>query len=66
MTRCTPSQPATGERREWFAKGTNLRRGDCPGIPLEPIRKAFMGKGIILWLLGIPLPIIILIVLFWH
>jgi hypothetical protein len=49
-----------------FAKGTNAPWGDCPDIPLEPIRKAFMGKGIILWLLGIPLPIIILIVLFWH
>lgn len=49
-----------------FAKGTNALWEDCPDIPLEPIRKAFMGKGIILWLLGIPLPIIILIVLFWH
>jgi len=25
-----------------------------------------MGKGILLWLLGIPIPIIILIMLFWH
>jgi hypothetical protein len=25
-----------------------------------------MGRGILLWLLGIPLPIIILILLFWH
>jgi hypothetical protein len=25
-----------------------------------------MGKGILLWLLGIPLPIIILLLLFWH
>jgi hypothetical protein len=25
-----------------------------------------MGKGIILWLLGIPIPIIILILLLWH
>jgi hypothetical protein len=25
-----------------------------------------MGKGILLWLLGIPIPIIILILLFWH
>jgi hypothetical protein len=24
------------------------------------------GKGILLWLLGIPLPIIILLALFWH
>jgi len=25
-----------------------------------------MGKGILLWLLGVPLPIIILLALFWH
>jgi len=24
------------------------------------------GRGLLLWLLGIPLPIIILLVLFWH
>jgi len=24
------------------------------------------GKGILLWLIGIPLPIIILLALFWH
>ena len=25
-----------------------------------------MGRGILLWLLGIPIPIIILLMLFWH
>jgi len=25
-----------------------------------------MGRGILLWMLGIPLPIIILLALFWH
>jgi len=25
-----------------------------------------MGKGLLLWMLGIPLPIIILLALFWH
>jgi hypothetical protein len=25
-----------------------------------------VGKGIVLWLLGIPIPLIILILLFWH
>ena len=25
-----------------------------------------MGKGILLWLLGIPLPIILLLLLVWH
>jgi hypothetical protein len=27
---------------------------------------AAMGKGILLWLLGIPIPIIILVLLFWR
>lgn len=25
-----------------------------------------MGKGILLWLIGIPIPIILLLALFWH
>jgi len=25
-----------------------------------------MGKGILLWLIGIPIPIIILLLIFWH
>jgi len=25
-----------------------------------------MGKGILMWLLGIPIPIIILLLIFWH
>jgi hypothetical protein len=41
----------------------------------EPVARRFclhveeevaMGKGILLWLLGIPIPIIILILIFWH
>ena len=30
------------------------------------LEEALVGKGILLWLLGIPLPIIILLLLFWH
>jgi hypothetical protein len=30
------------------------------------IEEKVVGKGILLWLLGIPLPIIILLLLFWH
>ena len=30
------------------------------------VRRTVMGKGILLWLIGIPLPIIILLLLFWH
>jgi hypothetical protein len=28
--------------------------------------EANMGRGILLWLLGVPIPIIILLALFWH
>jgi len=28
--------------------------------------RRLMGRGILLWLLGIPIPIIILLALFWH
>jgi hypothetical protein len=28
--------------------------------------RQLMGRGILLWLLGIPIPIIILLLLFWH
>jgi hypothetical protein len=29
-------------------------------------RRFSMGRGILLWLLGVPIPVIILILLFWH
>ena len=29
-------------------------------------RECVMGRGILLWMLGIPIPIIILLALFWH
>jgi hypothetical protein len=29
-------------------------------------RNAIMGRGILLWLLGVPIPVIILLALFWH
>jgi hypothetical protein len=28
--------------------------------------EAAMGRGILLWLLGVPIPIIILVLLLWH
>jgi hypothetical protein len=31
-----------------------------------PKAEVIMGRGILLWLLGIPIPIIILILLFWR
>jgi hypothetical protein len=39
-----------------------------PSLPLRnsAVQEEAMGKGILLWLLGIPIPIIILILIFWH
>jgi hypothetical protein len=40
-----------------------------PGIRrfcLHVEEEVAMGRGILLWLLGIPIPIIILILIFWH
>jgi hypothetical protein len=45
-----------------------LRRNFCPGLTLSarsPIsEEKKMGRGLLLWLIGIPLPIILLIWLF--
>jgi hypothetical protein len=35
-------------------------------FPSDPIRRRIMGKGILLWLLGVPIPIILLLWLFFH
>jgi hypothetical protein len=32
----------------------------------QQLGRVYMGKGILLWLIGIPIPIILLILLFWH
>jgi hypothetical protein len=32
----------------------------------SPNREVVMGRGILLWLLGVPIPIIILLALIWH
>jgi hypothetical protein len=69
-------------RREGFAlrprapRGTCAgRRGNSPGAGTFRFRtvrlysrwkEPGMGKGILLWLLGIPLPIIIILLLIWH
>jgi hypothetical protein len=37
-----------------------------PASSLREERIMGMGRGILLWLLGVPLPIVILLALFWH
>jgi hypothetical protein len=34
--------------------------------PIQPAMEVSMGRGILLWLLGVPIPIILLIMLFYH
>jgi hypothetical protein len=47
------------------AGGTNNSQQSYEPNKPEEINMG-LGKGLLLWLLGIPLPIIILLVLFWH
>ncbi|WP_298164025.1 hypothetical protein [Novosphingobium sp.] len=61
-----PSERPADQSRECFVTGTNPRRADCADTATQTDKDNNMGKGILLWLLGIPLPIIILLVLFWH
>jgi hypothetical protein len=44
----------------------NLSSPNSFGINDLLQRDVSMGRGILLWLLGIPIPIIILLALFWH
>ncbi|MBO9711948.1 hypothetical protein [Sphingomonas sp.] len=32
----------------------------------QPYGECVMGKGILLWLIGVPIPLIILLLIFWH
>jgi hypothetical protein len=34
--------------------------------PLSFVGEKFMGRGILLWLLGVPIPIILLLALVWR
>jgi hypothetical protein len=42
--------------------------GEMPHVVREQLlqRGTHMGRAILLWLLGVPIPIIILLALFWH
>jgi hypothetical protein len=44
--------------------GTEVAATHCETIDHDFLKEALMGRGILLWLLGIPIPIIILIMLF--
>ncbi|MEO5494219.1 MAG: hypothetical protein ABIR08_09350 [Sphingomonas sp.] len=43
-----------------------MTRAPVVSPPKSKKRGMAMGKGILMWLIGIPIPIIILLLLFWH
>ena len=46
-------------------RGTEKPEAGCIATETNK-RVVVMGKGILMWLIGIPIPIIILLLLFWH
>jgi hypothetical protein len=44
----------------------NLRRGPAVLYGHAPNWRGLMGKGILLWLIGVPIPVILLLWLFFH
>ena len=64
--------PIRSLRTNWnqIQKVTGQRnRSSLPGVrtpPLEEDVSMDFTRGALLWLLGVPLPIILLIALFWH
>jgi hypothetical protein len=64
--------PRCPARSALFAPGAKLKNGYSI-IPTHafifvgnPAREAVMGRGILLWLLGVPIPVIILIALLYR
>lgn len=41
-------------------------RASKGSLPTGNEQEDAMGKGILMWLIGIPIPIIILLLIFWH
>jgi hypothetical protein len=56
---------ASSRGRRAVAARWYLRRPSSP-TPTYKDKRPIMGRGILLWLLGVPIPIIILLALFWH
>ena len=46
--------------------GPDLVVRSPPRKAWQNISEGIMGRGILLWLLGVPIPIIILLALIWH
>jgi len=61
----TPFQPTTASVQPETRVGA--RRWDMRSEGIEPAEEENMGKGILLWLVGVPIPVIIVLgfVLHW-
>jgi hypothetical protein len=57
-----------GDRHEIRTAGTKPKITALSAQHLKTFaeKETRMGKGILLWLLGVPIPVIILLALFWH
>ena len=55
-----------GRRHAAFPSGHANRFGEVAEGVAKKLEEAIMGRGILLWLLGVPIPIIILLALIWH
>lgn len=61
------SRPSSAADNPWISAcsgGTHLVKRRCSSNQLE-VHMGF-GKGALLWLIGIPLPVILLLAFFWH
>jgi hypothetical protein len=52
--------------RNGFCGGFVLSSCEVVSKGLSKMEETIMGRGILLWLLGVPIPIIILLALIWH
>ncbi len=65
----SPKRPATAGWRATVDNGSRNHDGSrafhgC--VTHTPNGRFIMGRGILLWLLGVPIPVIILLALIWH
>jgi hypothetical protein len=58
------ARPLILHRRALFVGGTKAESGNYIQASEHYLQEEEMGRGILLWLLGVPIPIIILLMLF--
>ncbi len=65
ICRKRPPSPPADEKVVSTASLSYGRNAEMIPYALNP-QEVFMGRGILLWLLGVPIPVIILLALIWH